>query len=172
MVKPVFHGEAMLRRVNSSGEAVFMLDDTEGLRALVARQGRANQRFAMVLVEIDDDGRPAVDVPTCPELRWGTLDSSIRLISRIGEKGRSQQAAILCQDPGMGWYLYARRNDVPAGTMPTPRQDDVVRWMRDTFDIESRSQLDGSYYDQPWRRFLSEFVSWCVEEKMAIRHAV
>jgi hypothetical protein len=171
-VKPIFHGEAMLRRVSAGGEAVFMLDDTEALRGLVARQGRTNQRFAMVLVAIGEDELPAVETPACPELRWGTLDSSLRLITRIGEKHRSQQAAILCQDPGMGWYLYARRNEVPAGVMPTPRQDDVVRWLRDTLGIESRSQLDDDAFYNPWRRFLADFDAWCHEEKAAVRDAV
>jgi hypothetical protein len=162
----------MLRRANANGEVVFILDDTDALRGMVARQGRTNQRFAMVLVAIGDDELPSVETPTCPELRWGTLDSSIRLLGRVSDKSRSQQAAILCQDPGMGWYLYSRRNEVPPGVMPTPRQNDVVNWMRDTFDIESRSQLDGPFFDQPWRRFLSDFCAWCVEEKAEVRHAV
>jgi hypothetical protein len=171
-MKPIFHGEAMLRRVTASGEATFILDDTAALQALAARQGRTGQRFAMVLVPIGEDERPLVETPTSVELRWGALDYLLRLLTRMDDRKRSQQAAVLCQDPGMAWYLYAANNELPAGVIPTPRTEDVVRWMRGRFGIESRAELDREEFLVPWHRFMQEVGAWATETKAMLRDAI
>lgn len=165
-MKPAFSGEAMLKRVGASGEACFILDDVAELLALRAANGNSLLRFAMVLVPIGDDEMPMMQVPNDPQLLWGILDTGQRVLERVSSKRPSNAAALLCKDPAFGWFMYARRHDLPKMVMPRPREDDVANWLRETCDIDSRSRLDAQ--GGVWRRLMADYSSWLAEEKREV----
>lgn len=160
---PMFHGEAMLRRVSANGEVVLLLDDVSAIRAMAAREGRVSQRFAMVLVRIGDDEHPETEVQVSHEIRWGTLEAGLKMLDRIEDKPPSNQAAIMCGDPGFQWFMFNRKFACHPGTMPTPKQDDVVRWLREELGIESRSELDTDPHK--WDKLKEDARAWFAEKK-------
>lgn len=168
-MKPIFSGEAMLRRITEH-ELVFVLDDPAMIKNRTIIDGRCGQRFAMVLVELDDEGRAIAEVPMDPLLEWGTLQATNRQIDSLPPTGwhRSVQCAALCRDPGYGWFLYetTRGQLVP---LPRVKVDDAAVMARELFNIDSRSKLDSHEMIGVWEAHLEDVRGWIKRKKAARR---
>lgn len=138
MPEPTFQGGVMLagwsESHNGGAKVAFWLEsseDLEAFRGLTAAKGKtAGQRFAMVLVEIDDDETPVQEKVATELPKGGAL---------------AKLAGILCADAKFRKWLFATRITCAADNFPDEAEQDeegAAELVRSICQVSTRAELD------------------------------